>query len=111
MDKWIWSVRMVKSRTIATESCKGGKVSVNGESAKPSRTVRVGDMVEVRFRGFSKVYKVLKLIETRVSAKLAAECFEDHSPERLPQARPPKRERGSGRPTKRERRALDRLRE
>jgi len=113
VDSWIWSVRLTKSRSMAADACRGGHVKVNNESVKPSHLVRVGDEVRVRQDQRERVVLVGKLISKRVSAPAAAECYVDNSPP------PPPRElsvplavrdRGAGRPTKRERRDMDRLR-
>lgn len=118
IDKWLWSVRIFKSRTISTDACKSGKVKINGANAKPSATVEVNNTVEVRKNGFNLKFKVVKLIEKRVSATLAAECLEDlTSMEELQKyeawyvgkAQPELRDKGAGRPTKRERREIDRF--
>jgi ribosome-associated heat shock protein Hsp15 len=114
LDKWVWAVRMYKTRSLAKTECDSGKVTVNGTTSKPSKLIRVGDMIETKRPRYHKKYKVLKLIPKRVSAALAAVCFEDHSPEQpkkdafvvLPVAM---RERGSGRPTKKESRETQRL--
>ena len=115
LDKWIWAVRMVKTRALGAELCRGGHVLVNEERAKPSRALRLGDRVEVRQRETVKVYRLIKSTERRLSAKEAAECYEDISPpppqEKQKLLAPAgERERGSGRPTKRDRRAIARLR-
>ncbi len=113
IDRWLWAVRLYPTRSAATEGCRGGHVRVNGTSAKPSTLVRVGDRVEVRLHGRDRILEVVRLIEKRVSAPLAAECVIDSSPPppSRPEAAPTfERDRGAGRPTKRERRELDRLR-
>jgi ribosome-associated heat shock protein Hsp15 len=116
VDKWLWSVRAIKTRTAATDACSSGRVSVNGAPAKPATRVAVGDTVTARLRERTVVYVVEKLIEKRVSAALAAECFRDESPPPEPGAgltRAPlvaARDKGSGRPTKRDRRRTDQLR-
>ena len=120
VDKWLWSVRIFKSRTISTEACKTNKVRINGDVAKSSSSVSCGDLVEVKKNGFTFQYKVLKLIEKRVSATLAAPCYEDLTPADelnkynawyVGKAQPEKREKGAGRPTKRERRDIDRFKD
>jgi ribosome-associated heat shock protein Hsp15 len=112
-DAWVWAVRLFKSRSAATAACRGGHVQVNGSRAKPAQPVRVGDRVEALTPGGPRVVIVRRVIAKRVGAAVAAECFEDRSPP--PPPRPermvmPRRDPGSGRPTKRERRALDRFR-
>ncbi len=120
IDKWLWSVRIFKSRTISSEACKSNKVKINEVSIKPSTSVEVGNLVEVRKNGFIFNYKVLKLIEKRVSATLAQPCYEDLTPEEelnkykawyVGKAQSEKREKGAGRPTKRERRDIDKYKD
>ncbi len=112
-DAWVWAVRLFPTRSAATTACKGGQVHVNGKRAKPSAPVREGDRVEATTPGGPRVVVVTRLLSKRVGASVAAECFTDHSPARPPREERlamPRRERGSGRPTKRERRELDRFR-
>lgn len=116
VDKWIWAVRMVKSRTLAGTMCKAGKVLVNGEKAKPSKEIKLADKVEVQHKSVTKIYEVAGFIEKRTSAELASKNYIDHSPEpanndepdvntfELPQA---VRQKGEGRPTKKDRRLID----
>jgi ribosome-associated heat shock protein Hsp15 len=111
VDRWLWSVRLYKTRAEATAGCRGGHVRLNGHVAKPAAQVRVGDRIEARVHRRDRVVEVTKVIDTRVGAPIAAECYIDHSPP--PAAEPPlvaPRARGTGRPTKRERRQLDRWR-
>lgn len=117
VDKWLWAVRIYKTRSIATDACNAGKIKINGKSVKPSYTLKVGETVNIQKEGEKKILKVVALIEKRVGAPLAATCYEDLSPppetNNLQQdalfyyASPPKRKRGTGRPTKKERRKLD----
>ncbi len=117
VDKWLWSVRIFKSRTIATDACKGGKIKVGEVSVKPSYQVGEGEVVTVRKEGFNFQFKVLSLIEKRVGAPIAATCYEDVTTveERNKYTAwfqnattaAEKRDRGTGRPTKKERRELD----
>jgi ribosome-associated heat shock protein Hsp15 len=110
----LWAVRLCKSRSIAIAACRGGRVRINGRVAKPSSTVRVGDRVSARLVDRDRVVEVVQLIDERVSAPLAAECLQDHSPPaQKADYVPPlfRRDRGTGRPTKRERRQLDRFRD
>ncbi len=103
LDLWLWSVRIFKTRSLAADECKGGHVRVNDAPAKPSQKLKKGDIVN----------KVEKLLVKRVGAPIAVTCYEDLSgPRPAYLSMPPvaKRERGSGRPTKKERRALDELR-
>ncbi|MFV0523779.1 MAG: RNA-binding S4 domain-containing protein [Acidimicrobiales bacterium] len=113
IDKWLWSVRLFKTRTVATEACAAGRVHVGDKAAKPSTKVSVGDTVTVRQPSRQMIVVVERLIEKRVSAGLAAECYEDRSPP--PPGRPVEppvavRDRGSGRPTKRDRRRIEQFR-
>ncbi len=114
VDRWLWGVRLYKTRSLATDACRGGHVRVNGGAAKPATTVRIGDRVEATAGERERVLEVVRVIDKRVSATVAAECLVDHSP-----PVPPKEDRippvfirdvGTGRPTKRDRRDLDRFR-
>jgi ribosome-associated heat shock protein Hsp15 len=113
VDRWLWAVRLYKSRAAATDACRGGHVRVNDRPAKAAATVRVGDRVSARAHGRDRVFEVVRVIDRRVGAPIAAECIVDHSPPPPPRdltepafARDP----ATGRPTKKERRALDRFR-
>jgi Ribosome-associated heat shock protein implicated in the recycling of the 50S subunit (S4 paralog) len=110
VDVWLWSVRQCKTRSLATSECRAGHVRVNGETAKPATVVRIGDEVRYRYEGFDRILKVTGIISKRTSAPLAQACYENLTPER-PRVYVPvmRREPGSGRPTKKERRELDRL--
>lgn len=112
VDRWLWSVRALKTRSAAGQSCRAGHVRVNDRPAKPATLVRVGDRVEVRTGSRRRLLEVREVIGTRVGAPRAAECFIDHSPARDPHdgVATPGRDRGAGRPTKRDRRRLDDLR-
>ncbi|MFE4702743.1 RNA-binding S4 domain-containing protein [Streptomyces sp. NPDC056738] len=113
VDAWIWSVRLVKTRSIGATACKGGHVRVNGERVKPAYSVRVGDEVRVWHEGRERVVIVKRVIRKRVGAPVAAECYVDNSPPPPPReavAPAGVRDRGAGRPTKRDRREMDRLR-
>ncbi|MDR2564927.1 MAG: RNA-binding S4 domain-containing protein [Bifidobacteriaceae bacterium] len=114
VDSWLWAVRLFKSRSLAAAACKAGHVRVRGEKAKPSQPVAPGDEVHVRGGPRERIVIVVKPLVKRVSAGLAAEAYEDHSPPPPPRSTAAApvaiRERGSGRPTKAERRQLDRLR-
>jgi ribosome-associated heat shock protein Hsp15 len=113
VDKWLWAVRLFKTRGLATDACRGGHVRVNGTPAKPAAVVRVGDRVDARVHGRSRVLEVVRVIDKRVGAPVAAECLVDHSPPEPSRGEQPPvfaRERGAGRPTKRDRRRLDRFR-
>jgi ribosome-associated heat shock protein Hsp15 len=113
IDSWIWSVRLVKTRSTGATACRGGHVRVNGERVKPAHAVRVGDEVRLRHAGRERIVVVKRLVRKRVGAPVAVECYVDNSPPPPPrEAVVPiaVRDRGAGRPTKRDRRELDRLR-
>jgi ribosome-associated heat shock protein Hsp15 len=113
VDSWVWAVRLYKTRSAAAAECKGGHVRVNGEKAKPSQAVRIGDEVRARIGETERILIARRLIVKRVGAAVAAECFDDLTPPPPPKVEAPStivRERGAGRPTKRERRILDQLR-
>jgi len=115
LDRWLVAVRVYKTRGDATDACAGGKVRVNDRPSKPSSPVRVGDRVVARVGDRERDVEVVRLIEKRVGAAIAAECFVDHSPPVEPRQRKlnPKvaeREAGAGRPTKRDRRAMEKFR-
>jgi ribosome-associated heat shock protein Hsp15 len=113
VDSWIWAVRMVKTRSLATAACRAGHVRVNGERAKAAQPVKVGDEIRYRESGFDRIVQVRSLLVKRVGALIAAEAYTDLTPPPPPReevALAPVRDRGAGRPTKRERRDLERLR-
>ncbi|WP_214466721.1 RNA-binding S4 domain-containing protein [Microbacterium flavescens] len=113
VDSWLWAVRVYKTRSAATTACRAGHVRVNGEKAKAAQPVKPGDELRVRISGFDRILVVRKTITKRVGAVLAAEAVEDRTPPPPPRemtAFVPRRDRGAGRPTKRERRDIDRLR-
>jgi len=114
IDKWLWAARVFKTRSLASTACDGGKVDVNDEAAKPARKVRAGDLVTVTLpRGRRRLLKVTAIDDRRGSAEAAKALFEDLTPPEPPrprQAALPRREPGAGRPTKRERREIERLR-
>lgn len=113
VDAWLWAVRVFKTRSSATAGCRAGHVRVGGDRVKAAQPVRVGDEVRIRIQGFDRILTVQKLIVKRVSAAQAAECFIDLTPPPPPRetlALAPLRDRGAGRPTKRDRRELERLR-
>jgi len=120
LDKWLWSVRLFKTRSLSTEACTAGKIKVDGKGAKASHAVKEGETISFRRESREHVYKVFKLIATRVSAEIAHTCYEDLSPPPPPDAKAIKRgdsaflqlpqgrrDRGTGRPTKRQRRDID----
>jgi ribosome-associated heat shock protein Hsp15 len=112
VDRWLWAVRLTKTRTDAAAACRGGHVRVNDRPAKPATTVSPGDRVRARVGDTTRVVEVVRVIQKRVGAADAATCFIDRTP--APPADAPlpvaRRDRGAGRPTKRDRRILDRFR-
>ena len=107
IDKWLWAARVYKTRTLASDACKNGRITINGALAKPSRTVKVGDQVGVKKSPITYTFRVLQAIEKRVGAKLLPEVFENITPpeqyELLEMNRISgfiDRARGTGRPTK-----------
>ena len=111
IDRWLSAVRLVKTRPLATRLCEGGHVVVNGSSAKPSTKVRAGDRVEALIADRRRVVEVVRPIESRVGAPVAATCYVDQSPPVVHEAGPSTMVvRGLGRPSKRLRREFDRLR-
>ncbi len=111
VDTWLWSVRQTKSRSLATLAARAGHVRINGMTVKAAQKVHVGDEVRLRVEGFDRILQVTALVRTRVGAPRAAQCYIDLTPERPRIAwSVPVRERGAGRPTKKERRDLDQLR-
>ena len=114
IDKWLWAARIFKTRTIAAEACKKGRVSINGAQAKPSRMIKPGDVINVKKSPITYSFKVLQAIEKRVGAKLVPEIMENvTSPEQYELLEMSRisgfidRARGTGRPTKKDRRSLD----
>jgi ribosome-associated heat shock protein Hsp15 len=113
VDRWLWAVRLTKTRSGAAQACRAGHVQVNGVRAKPAATVKAGDTVRLRVGDRERVVEAVRLIEHRVGAELAAACLDDKSPPpppRDPLDRIGRRDPGMGRPTKRDRRHLDRTR-
>lgn len=117
IDKWLWSVRMYKTRTLATEACAAGKIKIEGESIKASYLLKIGQTVHINRQGEKTILKAIKLIEKRVSAPLAIVCYEDLTPpEEKNKANFPSvfyevRDRGVGRPTKKNRRDIDKFKD
>jgi len=118
LDKWLWAVRLYKTRSLATEACKGGRVKIDGVNAKPSREVKVDDEIEVVQSGVKKKVRVKQVVKNRVGAKLVPDLMEDLTPqeelekqEMMRRLNYEKRSRGVGRPTKRDRRMIDRLKD
>ncbi|MGW7083020.1 RNA-binding S4 domain-containing protein [Streptomyces sp. NPDC054871] len=114
VDAWIWAVRLVKTRPMGAAACKGGHVRVNGERVKPAYAVHVGDEVRLRHAdGRERVVVIKRVIRKRVGPPVAVECYVDNSPPPPPReavAPAGVRDRGTGRPTKRDRREMERLR-
>lgn len=118
IDKWLWAVRIFKTRSDAAEACRTNRVTIGGSYTKPSREVKVGDVVTVRKTIVTYTYRVLAPVSSRVGAKLVTEYAEDLTPQsERDKLNIPKetifiqRDRGTGRPTKRERRQIDTLME
>ena len=118
VDKWLWAVRVFKTRSIATEACKKGRVSIGGVTIKPSRTIRVGEVITVRKPPIEYSFRVLQLLASRVGAKRVAEFMENvtpHAPYELLELQRVSgfvdRAKGLGRPTKKDRRDLDQFAE
>ncbi len=117
IDKWLWAVRIFKTRSQASEACRKGRIIINGIQVKPSRDIKAGEIILIRKPPAVYTYKVKSLLQKRQSARLARECYEDlTSVEELNKLKINetlffKRDRGAGRPTKKERRTLDKLRE
>jgi len=110
VDSWLWAIRVYKTRSAATTACRAGHVRVNGDKVKAAQQIRVGDELRIRIAGFDRILIVRQLLVKRVGAPLAALAYEDKTPERELQAALGLRDRGAGRPTKRERRDIDKLR-
>ncbi|MGB4135731.1 MAG: RNA-binding S4 domain-containing protein [Microbacterium sp.] len=110
VDSWLWAVRIYKTRSAATTACRAGHVRVNGDKAKAAQSVKPGDELRVRIAGFDRILVVRQIMTKRVGAPLAATAYDERTPPREPMAIQAVRDRGAGRPTKRERRDIDRLR-
>lgn len=112
LDRWLWAVRLTKTRPDAAAACRGGHVRVNDRPAKPATMVSPGDEVRARVQDRTRVVEVVRVIQRRVGATDAATCYVDRTPAPPPEMLVPvaRRERGAGRPTKRERRVLDEFR-
>jgi len=116
IDKYLWAVRQFKTRTMAGDACRGGKVKLNGAPIKASREIKVGDTIEIATPGLTKVIKVLELLNNRVGAPKVPEFIQDITPQDaidqaklVRQTNFEKRDRGIGRPTKRDRRDIEAL--
>ena len=118
IDKWLWAVRIYKTRVLATEACAGGKIKIDGNAVKASRNIVHNDIVQVRKGVVRYLFKVRKIAEKRMGAKLVPDFLEDMTPEeelaKLQSAHKQPiqtREKGQGRPTKKERRVMDKMRD
>lgn len=113
VDQWLWAVRLYKTRSAATDACRGGHVRINGHPAKAASPARIGDRIEANVHDRTRHLEVVRLLDKRVGASVAAECLIDHSPPPPPPEEGVtvfRRDPGAGRPTKRDRRRLDRTR-
>ena len=116
IDKWLWAVRVYKSRSLATAACDAGRVTIGGQKVKPSRGVKAGDVITATAGDINRTIKVLAFLEQRVGARLVGDYMEDLTPaselqkprEHFPKAAIPFRPKGAGRPTKKERRQWER---
>lgn len=118
IDKWLWSVRIYKTRNIAIDACKAGKVKIDGHSVKPSRVVKLGDVIDISIGPLNKTIRVKQLLHNRVSAKLVIDYLEDLTPaeeyeriEFMKEFNTERRDRGMGRPTKKDRRDINRIKD
>lgn len=118
IDKWLWAARLFKTRSLAADAIKGGKVKVDGNPVKPSREVKVGDVIQVQIEQLHKVVEVKTIVKNRVSAKQVPEIYNDLTPkeeyERIEFMHAYKaewRDRGTGRPTKKERRMIEKMKD
>ncbi len=118
LDKWLWTVRLFKTRSQATEACKGGKIKMSGVNAKPSKDIKVGDQIDIVHNGIRKSVRIKQIGNNRVGPKLVSELMDDLTPveelEKLEMARKinyERRDRGIGRPSKKDRRNIDRLKD
>ena len=119
IDKWLWAVRLYKTRAAANDACSSGRVRINGTPAKPAHRVKVGDIVVSRSRGFSSTYRIVRVMSKRVGAPVAVECYVDETREEdKPKPRSideridaawAERSSGAGRPTKRDRRQMEKF--
>jgi ribosome-associated heat shock protein Hsp15 len=119
IDKWLWAVRVFKTRSMATDACRSGKVLIDGREVKPSREIKINDTIAVKINPhFTRTLVVLQSLTNRVGAKLVSEFASDITPpeeyEKLKfynELNGEKRDRGIGRPTKKERRMIDKLKD
>jgi ribosome-associated heat shock protein Hsp15 len=118
IDKWLWAVRLFKTRTLATEACKVGKIKIDGKSVKASREIKVGETISIQQNPITKTVQVKNIIKNRVGAKLVADHMIDLTPQEeydklklMNELNYEKRDRGVGRPTKKERRIITKLKD
>ncbi len=118
IDKWLWAVRLFKTRSQASEACKSGKIIMNNSHVKASREVKAGDIIEVHKNGITKKVGVIKPVKNRVNAKMVTELMDDLTPpeemeraEMMRKVNYERRDRGTGRPTKKDRRSIERLKD
>ncbi len=118
IDKWLWTVRLFKSRSISTEACKSGKVKIEGKNIKPSKDVKIGDLITVQQNPIIKTVKVKQILKNRVSATLAALAMEDltsteeyNKLKLMRELNYERRDHGLGRPTKKDRREIEKLKD
>jgi len=118
IDKYLWAIRMFKTRTMAGDACKSGHVKIDDIPVKASREVRAGDVVDLKIGAFHKRIEIVEIIKNRLKASLAVEKYNDITPleeierqEMMRQLNYERREHGAGRPTKKERREIDRLKD
>jgi ribosome-associated heat shock protein Hsp15 len=118
IDKYLWAIRMFKTRTLAGEACKSGRVKIDEIPVKASREVKIGDVVELKIGSINKTIEVVEIIKNRLKASLAIEKYNDITPaeeierqEMMRQLNYERRERGTGRPTKKDRREIERLKD
>lgn len=118
VDKWLWEVRLFKTRSLATDACKAGKIKMDGISVKPAKELKVGDVISVSLNPLFKTVKVLQFPKSRLGAKLVPEYMEDLTPQEeynrvklIEAANSEYRQRGAGRPTKKSRRMIDQLKQ
>ncbi len=116
IDKWLWAVRLFKTRNQAADACRAGKIKINGMPVKPSREILTGDVITVQDNPITKTVEVKTVIKNRVGAKLVSENMIDHTPQEeydkqkmMHEMNYERRDRGAGRPTKKERRTITKL--
>ncbi|NPD45443.1 MULTISPECIES: RNA-binding S4 domain-containing protein [unclassified Lentimicrobium] len=116
IDKYLWAIRLYKTRSISAEACKNGRVKIDDVAVKASREVKVGDVIELRVNIMNKVIEVVDVIKNRMSASLAVQKYKDITPqeelervEMINEMRTEHRDRGAGRPTKKDRRELSKI--